>query len=660
MPTQVFIRNSEGRVWGPLEPASIQLLLETNLLELPLEVSLNGLDFSDPSMVPEFADVVPREIWETDIPIKPPSWSPPVLTPDAPNLTQGTGFQTIAPSDTVTIESVAAQGGDFASKGSLTDLSTVQLYGRAAATDATGLFKFHLQDRVLEVHFRKGNPERVESNHPQDGLGVFLKQQGLVQDDKLNLAEKEKAKFGGTLIGALFGMGLLNPGTAFSHLAQRASGLLLQAFMATTGRFTFELKELPAHDAIPLGNRWGVLSDVVRRMPPQEFARRLTNVRTLPVVRANSQIQITDLKLSAVETRALSRIDGTRSMEQLVIDFPSEGDNLYRVVFLLRELGLVSFALTRGGEPPKPSTPAPPPPSVAPVASASPAQPAPSAATPPTAAPKPVAAAAKPTAAAAKPAPKAAAAKAPPPKTAVAPPKAAPAAPVAALTPEAELKELKARLEKLPNENFFQILGLPETADSAAVKTAYFALAKQYHPDTVKADSQSELRKLKGEMFTSISEAYSILSEDASRATYLSDLKSGNLDKVDVRAILGAEEKFQRACIVFKARRYAEALELIEECIAANPEEGEFYAWRGYARFILATDKRKGSAEAQRDLTESLKRNPRCGPAHYFSGMIAKASGDMKAAQRHFQNTVDLEPHHVDAQRELRLLSKTR
>jgi curved DNA-binding protein CbpA len=226
------------------------------------------------------------------------------------------------------------------------------------------------------------------------------------------------------------------------------------------------------------------------------------------------------------------------------------------------------------------------------------------------------------------------------------------------MDPAVELKDVRARAEAIKTQNHFQILGVGEGVDSSRVKAAYFGLAKQYHPDTVPPDAPPELGKLKAEVFAALGEAYRVLSEDTSRSNYLSDLKSGGLDKVDVRAILAAEETFNKGCTLLKNRRYPEALKLFEECIAANPEEGEFYAWRGYARYIVATDRSKAAGEAKKDLNEALRRNPRCAPAHYFSGMIAKMSGDPKAARRHFQSTVDLDANHVDAQRELRMLNK--
>src|SRR5262249_16315453 len=62
------------------------------------------------------------------------------------------------------------------------------------------------------------------------------------------------------------------------------------------------------------------------------------------------------------------------------------------------------------------------------------------------------------------------------------PPRIAPVTPAARSPSQgyaAELRELQARLDRIHKENHFQVLGLPETADSSSVKAAYFKLAKQ-------------------------------------------------------------------------------------------------------------------------------------------------------------------------------------
>jgi len=62
--------------------------------------------------------------------------------------------------------------------------------------------------------------------------------------------------------------------------------------------------------------------------------------------------------------------------------------------------------------------------------------------------------------------------------------------------------------------DLYSTLGVPKTADAAALKKAYRKLAKQYHPDK-NADNAKAM-----ERFKAISSAYDILSDDTKRAAY--------------------------------------------------------------------------------------------------------------------------------------------
>jgi curved DNA-binding protein CbpA len=249
------------------------------------------------------------------------------------------------------------------------------------------------------------------------------------------------------------------------------------------------------------------------------------------------------------------------------------------------------------------------------------------------------------------PAPKAPVAAAPPPAAAAKPP----AAPV---DPAAELKELQERAAKIKDQNLFEILGLTEKTDAAAVKAAYFKLAKAYHPDTVQPNQPPEYSKLKADIFAAVGDAYRKLSDDKARAQYIEDLKTGGSEQVDIQQILMAEELFQKGQIMVKAKKFADAVKMLDDAIKANPEEGEFYAWRGNAKFFAIADRNAGFAEATKDLTLALKKNPRCAHAYFVQGTMAKLLGDNSGALRNFQKTVELQPNHTDAQRELRMQKK--
>ena len=62
--------------------------------------------------------------------------------------------------------------------------------------------------------------------------------------------------------------------------------------------------------------------------------------------------------------------------------------------------------------------------------------------------------------------------------------------------------------------DFYEILGLSQSADSTAIRTAYKRLAMQYHPDRNPGNSQAE------EMFKAINEAYHVLSDPLKKSRY--------------------------------------------------------------------------------------------------------------------------------------------
>lgn len=61
--------------------------------------------------------------------------------------------------------------------------------------------------------------------------------------------------------------------------------------------------------------------------------------------------------------------------------------------------------------------------------------------------------------------------------------------------------------------NFYDVLGVPLTADLQTIKLAYFNLAKKFHPDTNKGEEAKF-------MFQSLAEAYDVLSDERKRANY--------------------------------------------------------------------------------------------------------------------------------------------
>ncbi len=807
-PLQVFVRNDKGKVWGPLTPASVELLIDNGIIDGRVQLSLDGTSYVFPGRLPNIRTFVPKALWgdvvvpgdDLEHPLPPPPvpgsigasaavaaqavgpgglragpgavanavartvsasagpgaraamdrrFAPNIGTPVAAPVAAAAVSACCARGDSVREHRTgsatccadrgsfgAPRGGPagFCSRcgqpmspapiasdaiptsGDLAHTSPLHLYYLYASTDASGLLKLKLPDRTIDIHFRKGNPEHVDSTHADDALASFLVRAQLASYEQLQQAETQKAKFGGELTGALFGLGILNPSTAFTHLASRAVGILFRAFIAESGTFTFEVVDLPPQKAMPLGNRWAVLAEQVRKVPANEIRRRTALVADFPVMKSGGRVAADLLRLTPQEARALSYFDGVHSLAQLAAAHPAEADHFFRVAWMLKDLEAVAFASVKLAAPP------PPAPVVAPLVQAE-AEPLldaildatvdASPATPP--APPPVAAAPAPAATRPPPpvvsAPRAAAVASGPPRPAgspggarwpvVSPPNrpppptlnaaagaparpvaSAPApaarppppvmAPVRASAPPAaaasskpafagefenELKQLSETYAKMKTQNFFEILGVTPNADAGQVKIAYFKMAKMYHPDTVPPGAPEAYVRVKADLFARIGEAQRTLSDDKQRVEYAADVAAGGAgDKVDIAQILASEEMFQKGMIMVKARKFPEAVKMLDEAIKGNGEEGEFYAWRGFAKFFLVPDHKIGVVDAMKDISICLKRNERCAAAWYFQGQMSKLMGDPATAKRHFQKTVQLQPDHVDAQRELRLM----
>ncbi|HEQ99739.1 MAG TPA: molecular chaperone DnaJ [candidate division Zixibacteria bacterium] len=66
----------------------------------------------------------------------------------------------------------------------------------------------------------------------------------------------------------------------------------------------------------------------------------------------------------------------------------------------------------------------------------------------------------------------------------------------------------------MAGKDFYEILGVGETASKDEIKKAYRKLAKKYHPDVNKGNKEAEQK------FKDVSEAYHVLTDDKKRAQY--------------------------------------------------------------------------------------------------------------------------------------------
>ena len=64
--TQIFVRNREGKVFGPIEPSTVELLIDGGVLQGLLQVSVDGESYALPYRFPHVRDFFPRHLWGDD------------------------------------------------------------------------------------------------------------------------------------------------------------------------------------------------------------------------------------------------------------------------------------------------------------------------------------------------------------------------------------------------------------------------------------------------------------------------------------------------------------------------------------------------------------------------------------------------------------------
>jgi curved DNA-binding protein CbpA len=218
-------------------------------------------------------------------------------------------------------------------------------------------------------------------------------------------------------------------------------------------------------------------------------------------------------------------------------------------------------------------------------------------------------------------------------------------------------ERLAAKLAQTRKQDYFEILGVTRTATREDIKRAYFALAREYHPDRHFQSASAELRQLAQQLYDLISTAHDTLTDPVERERYLAELAKGppRAHDEDVGKILAAEGKFQKGEELMRQRKYAEAHKAFREAVALYPDEGEFHAWLGWSLFQCNPN---AAEDAVRSIEHAVSLNPKLDRSYLFLGYIHKAMGRPDKAEKQFEKAVQSNPDCTEALRELRLLGK--
>lgn len=262
-------------------------------------------------------------------------------------------------------------------------------------------------------------------------------------------------------------------------------------------------------------------------------------------------------------------------------------------------------------------------------------------------------------------------------------------APAASVDPLESMRTILAAVEAAGDH--FAILGLTATASASDIRDAYFRLAKVVHPDLPLFMAKPQLKLDATRAFQAITAAHTTLSNPARRNLYLQQQQQ-------------AAQAAQQAANA-TAQATAEAAGLPEGTIGleppANPEVARIYLHRGRqqltrrdwpgaqealelaakalkdreqneARLLLGWSIFNNQANPENDrlarskalwteVTEAKQVNqPHVAQAHYYLAIWNKLNGEMKLVTTNLARCLQLDPRHIEAAREHRLLERRR
>jgi curved DNA-binding protein CbpA len=232
-------------------------------------------------------------------------------------------------------------------------------------------------------------------------------------------------------------------------------------------------------------------------------------------------------------------------------------------------------------------------------------------------------------------------------------PRPPPAGTLAALRSPAELgiDGIAARAETVEDESFFQVLGVAEGASVEAVRAAFLRLAKTWHPDRLHTDFVT-VRGDVAKVFSHMNRAHQTLCDPEARRTYEASRKLMTAAAVRPRA-----ETIRTVHSAMTHRDFEMAIRLTQELIDADAEDTEALAINAWAsvRGGEASEDELRTVLTRMDKAVNIDRTD--DQAVYHRGLVHKRLNNVPAAFRDFARAVQLNPKHLEAEREVRIFA---
>jgi hypothetical protein len=217
--------------------------------------------------------------------------------------------------------------------------------------------------------------------------------------------------------------------------------------------------------------------------------------------------------------------------------------------------------------------------------------------------------------------------------------------------------EIVERATVIEDQNYFDMLGVPRDASSAAIQKAYFNLVKKWHPDRIPPELGA-LRETVERIFRYLTRAQEVLSDEEQRGPYLVSVQDGGGTPAAERQlgrIVHAALEYRKVEIMIRRREWNEALALLDEILGVADDEPDYHATRGWVLFSQNPNDSSVRPPALAAIQRAIDLNAKHDRAHLWKGMILARAERTREAEECFRRAAELNPKNIEAQRMVRL-----
>ncbi|MDH4100347.1 MAG: DnaJ domain-containing protein [Nitrospirota bacterium] len=227
---------------------------------------------------------------------------------------------------------------------------------------------------------------------------------------------------------------------------------------------------------------------------------------------------------------------------------------------------------------------------------------------------------------------------------------------VDAFDPALVRKEAHAFHNAMQGKNHYEVLGVAATATPKAIRSAYVALSKKYHPDVHCVPELEDIKKVMEEVFSRITQAYDMLMDPEKRRDYDMFLaasappirvaaikrKAGQPDNKDME---NAKQQFGRGMAEYKKGDYWGAVDSFLWATRLNPTSGLYALYVG--RCLQHMPRRL--EEAEEYFLKAIELESFNLEYYLDLGRYYLQVGQKEKADNAFREVIKLDPHNEAA-----------